>query len=59
MRQVAFIICMLGLVGYSQNQTASAPCKHSVENYDDYSGYCWCDPKSCQPSNYKSKELGK
>ena len=31
------------------------PCSHTLENYDDFSGFCWCDPLSCQPSQYIPK----
>lgn len=44
------------LAGCSSEYSADKPCLHNIENYDDFSGYCWCDPKSCQPSTYKPKD---
>ncbi len=46
----------LFLIGCSPEFTPENPCPHRIEYWDSYSGYCWCDLKSCQPSKYKPKK---
>jgi len=47
------ILLSLMFTGCNNQYSVDNPCSHTIDNYDDFSGFCWCDPNFCKPSSYK------